>query len=128
MSTQTTNVSFVKLYKEQSKRQTTQWLGNDNDVIKTVTVYATDSNYQNGKLIPDADVSILNRSSDGSIGFQYEFPIPFDDKGELQPFDFYFQIVSTLEDGNQVTYNTHSYYKPDGNPGSEGDSTKPIKP
>ena len=128
MKTITTNLSFVKLYKEQSKKLTTQWLKTDSGAIQEVKVYATDSHYENAKEIPDADVTILNTSTDGSIGFQYEYPIPFNDKGELEAFDLYFQIVSILDDKSEVVYNVHSFYKPDGNPGSEGDSSKPLKP
>lgn len=128
MKTITTNVSFVKLYKEQSKKLTTQWLKTDSGAIQQVNVYATDSHYENGKEIPDADVTILNTSTDGSIGFQYEYPIPFNSKGELEPFDLYYQIISILEDKSEITYNVHSFYKPDGNPGAEGDSSRPIKP
>ncbi|MFN8284117.1 MAG: hypothetical protein U0U67_12935 [Chitinophagales bacterium] len=116
----TTNTTFVKLGKEQVKRLNLLWENKTSGKIVQISVYATDSNYQNGKLIPNADVSVI--TSEDSIGFQYEYPIT------SEAYDFYFQIVSILEDKSKVTYNVHSSYKPDGNPGSETDGAKPIKP
>jgi len=126
MNTVTTNVSFVKLLNEKSKRATIFWQKTATGLVEKIVVYTTDSNYENGKEIPDADITAL--SGDGSVGFQFEFPIPCDENGALQAYDFYFQIISTVENKSEVVYDIHSFYKPDGNPGSEGDGAKPVKP
>ncbi len=128
MNVITTNADFVKSYNDQSKKLTLFWLYNTGITIQAVTVYATDSNYRNGKVIPNADVTIFNKSADNSVGYQYQYKIPFDTDGQQQAYDFYYQIVATMSDKTEVVYNVHSYYKPDGNPGTEGDSTRPIKP
>ncbi|MBK9791751.1 MAG: hypothetical protein IPP60_01260 [Sphingobacteriales bacterium] len=122
MKTITTQIGFVKLTEEESKRLTILWQNTDAGNIDSIAVYATDKNYQNGKLIPDADVIILNDDKSGSKGFQFSYLI---NKGD---YDFYFQIIATMEDNSQVIYNANSFYKTEGNPTSEGDSAKPLKP
>lgn len=122
MKTITTYLSFVKLIEEQSKRLTVLWQNTDAGTIDKVAVYATDSNYQNGKLIPDADVIILNDDKSESKGYQFSYPI---NNGE---YDYYFQIVAKMQDGSEVVYNANSFNKKDGNPGSEGDATKLVRP
>ncbi|MCC6582650.1 MAG: hypothetical protein IT271_03015 [Chitinophagales bacterium] len=122
MKTITTQIGFVKLTEEESKRLTILWQNTDAGNIDSISVYATDKNYQNGKLIPDADVIILNDDKSDSKGFQFSYLI---NKGD---YDFYFQIIATMDDKSQVIYNANSFYKTEGNPTSEGDSAKPIKP
>ena len=122
MKTITTQIGFVKRTEEESKRLTILWQNTDAGNIDSIAVYATDKNYQNGKLIPDADVIILNDDKSDSKGFQFSYLI---NKGD---YDFYFQIIATMDDKSQVIYNANSFYKTEGNPTSEGDSAKPLKP
>jgi hypothetical protein len=122
MKTITTQIGFVKLTEEESKRLTILWQNTDAGNIDSIAVYATDKNYQNGKLIPDADVIILNDDKSGSKGFQFSYQI---NKGD---YDFYFQIIATMEDNSQVIYNANSFYKTEVNPTSEGDTAKPVRP
>ncbi len=122
MKTITTQIGFVKLIEEQTKRLTILWQNAGAGNIVSVAVYATDSNYQNGKLIPDADVIILNDAKSNNEGFQFSFII------NENEYDFYFQLIATMEDKSEVVYNANSFNKKDGNPTSEGDSAKPLKP
>ena len=122
MKTITTHIGFVKLIEEATKRLTILWQNANAGNIISVAVYATDKNYQNGKLIPDPDVIILNDDKSDSKGFQFSYSI------DTNEYDFYFQLIATMEDNREVVYNANSFNKKDGNPTSEGDSAKPLKP
>ena len=122
MKTITTHIRFVKLIEELTKRLTILWQNAGAGNIVSVAVYATDSNYQNGKLIPDADIIILNDDKSDSKGYQFSYSI------NNNEYDLYFQLIATMEDNSEVIYNANSFNKKDGNPTSEGDSAKPLKP
>ena len=58
----------------------------------------------------------------------YQVDIKWANEINKGDYDFYFQIIATMEDNSQVIYNANSFYKTEVNPTSEGDTAKPVRP
>ena len=51
-----------------------------------------------------------------------------DQENGLKYFDRSFKVEILLNNGGEIIFELNCYYKPDGNPGTEGDMMRPVKP
>lgn len=117
--------SFLHLIDKSRKTFTIHWTDELNRPfdIKRVKVFKTDKDYKNLIQITTPEITPNLLASQNQFGFDFEYEAPNETRPEL-----FYQIEYDVDGtGNDIlTIRIHSFFKPNGNPGTQGDVMKRV--